>query len=131
VAVQADDEGGTTVACSLDPDVLDERRVRWQALWACGAVDTVATEKGLRLIFQAGDGVEQELFRLAALERECCSFADWTVTAGEEGIVLEISAQDAVAVAAVHGMFRGLRRGDGPDGAGAGSAAPSAAEKAV
>ena len=67
------------VACSLQQRQLVERRQRWQALAARAALDIAANERGLRLIFRAERGVEEELSELAALERECCSFADWSV----------------------------------------------------
>jgi len=48
--------------------------------------------------------VEEELHELAALERECCAFADWTV----DGAVLEIRGYSDESAAAVRAMFGSL-----------------------
>ena len=98
------------VACSLQQRQLVERRQRWQALAARAALDIAANERGLRLIFHAERGVEEELSELAALERECCSFADWSVRPTDGEIVLEISGASGESIAAVHGMFADFAR---------------------
>ena len=67
------------------------------------------TEHGLRLVFRCDPGVEDELHELAALERECCAFADWSVSASGETVVLEVDGSSVEAVAAVQAMFGGLR----------------------
>jgi hypothetical protein len=52
--------------------------------------------------------LEQEVRELAELERECCAFAHWTVTADGSSVSLEVTAEgDAVtAVQAMLGSFR-------------------------
>jgi hypothetical protein len=87
--------------CTLTPDELAVRGKRWQAL---GAADATVLDNGLRLAF-APEAAPQ-LAELAALERECCSFAHWDAN----GSVLDITAEGD-AVAAVQSMFGSLRRG--------------------
>ena len=96
------------VACSLGRSDLAERKSRWQRLAAAAPVERVPTDTGLRLVFRRDDGVEPELGELAELERECCAFADWTVTADGGRVVLDVSASSAEAVAAVQAMFASL-----------------------
>jgi hypothetical protein len=96
------------VACSLGRSDLAERRARWQRLADAALVERARTESGLRLVFRRGEGVEPELHALAGLERECCAFADWTVTADGERVVLDVSAASPEAVAAVQAMFASL-----------------------
>jgi hypothetical protein len=96
------------IACSLEPEDSAERWTRWRTLAARGVVDVVPTDTGLRLIFRAGGRVEDELLALVALERECCAFADWSVRAGGEQVVLDVSGDSDEAIAAVHGMLGSL-----------------------
>lgn len=85
--------------CTLTPDELAVRGSRWRAL---GQAEVTTLPDGLRLQFEPH--AAEELAELAALERECCSFAHWTAT----GSTLEITA-DGDAVAAVQAMFGSLR----------------------
>src|SRR6266699_2327987 len=100
----------SSIACSLDRENLAERRQRWFELGARAAVEVAATDRGLRLAFRADEGVEDELRRLAELERGCCAFADWSVTATSVQILLDVSGSSEEAVAAVQAMFGRLRR---------------------
>jgi hypothetical protein len=90
--------------CTLTSDELATRGARWRAL---GAADVADTTNGLRLSFPVQ--VELELRELAALERECCSFARWDVTRDGDRAVLDITAEGE-AVAAVQSMFGSLRK---------------------
>jgi hypothetical protein len=65
------------------------------------------------MAFRADPGVWEELRELAALERECCAFADWTLRASRERFVLDVSAASERAVAAAQAMFTGLERPGG------------------
>jgi hypothetical protein len=87
------------VQCTLTPDELAVRGNRWRAL---GQAEVTTLDNGLRLAF--GPHAASELAELAALERDCCSFANWTAN----GSVLEITAEGD-AVPAVQAMFAGLR----------------------
>lgn len=56
----------------------------------------------------AGPEVAAELDELAELERDCCAFASWSVRSAGDTLVLDVSADGEVAVAAVHAMFDSL-----------------------
>ncbi|HET7855335.1 MAG TPA: hypothetical protein VFL41_02650 [Gaiellaceae bacterium] len=54
---------------------------------------------------------------LAALERVCCAFADWSLSGDSDRLVLEVTGNTDEAVAAVQAMFGTMRR-EHPAGAG-------------
>ena len=85
--------------CTLTPDELAVRGKRWSAL---RPAESTVLDNGLRLEF--APGAEAELAELAALERECCAFANWAAY----GPVLEITAEGE-AIPAVQAMFASLR----------------------
>jgi hypothetical protein len=95
----------TPVACSLDNVALSQRRARWQALAARTTTDVSQAAHGLRLTFGDAPGVASELGELAALERECCPFAEWSVSTGPGQLVLDIRGGSPEAVAAIRAMF--------------------------
>ena len=92
------------VACSLAPADLQGRRERWLRLSDRALVEKKPIEAGVRLRFQRLDGVEAELRELAALERDCCSFAIWTVTGDGAEVHLEVTAEGE-GIAAVRALF--------------------------
>jgi hypothetical protein len=67
------------VACTLGQDDGQVRMRRWRALGA--AADPRAQRSGHRLEmrYAPGPGIREELERLAAAERQCCSFVTWEV----------------------------------------------------
>jgi hypothetical protein len=97
------------IACSLGQGDLAERQRRWHTLARNAILDIAPTGHGLRLRFRADPGVVAELRDLAALERDCCAFADWTVNSDADAHVMDIRANSPAAVATVHAMFAGLR----------------------
>ncbi|HUD38955.1 MAG TPA: hypothetical protein VMR14_18785 [Streptosporangiaceae bacterium] len=98
------------VACSLSAGDLTQRAGRWRALTDRSGLGVVMTSDGLELAFCADDGVDQELQALAALERDCCAFATWTVSRVDDRLVLSVSGgDDEMAVGAVQDMFASLR----------------------
>jgi hypothetical protein len=100
-------EGGPAdVACTLTPADLAGQRGRWERLAARTMTERAETADGLRLVFGPEAGAEEELRALVAVERACCSWADWTVEAGEGQLVLTVRAAGA-GIAALHGMFAG------------------------
>lgn len=85
-------------ACSLAQDDVAARRERWLRLCDRALSEKEPTETGVRLRFPRLEGVESELRELATLERECCSFAAWSVRCEGADLILEVSAEgDAVA----------------------------------
>jgi len=97
------------VACNLEAGQMAERRRRWDELAGRSFVERLETADGLRLVFRQDDGVEAELRELARLERECCAFATWVVSAADDEVQLEVNGRGTEAVAAVHGMFLNRR----------------------
>lgn len=95
----------TPVACSLNQQDLKQRGERWQALASRARHQVIRTDTGTRLTFSAGPGVAAELDELAELERDCCAFASWTLTSEGDQVILDVTASDAVAIAAIHDMF--------------------------
>jgi hypothetical protein len=83
------------IACSLTGAERTQRAQRWQAL---GRYDVEPLDNGIRLAF--ANDVEHDLRELAALERECCAFADWEVS----GNAIAVTADTAEGVAAVHAL---------------------------
>jgi hypothetical protein len=102
-------ESTPIASCSLDARGLAERQRRWEELACRAGAELSATGDGLRLRFRREPGVEDELRELAALERDCCSFADWTVHSEGDDCVVGIRGTGPEAVAAVQQMFASLR----------------------
>jgi hypothetical protein len=98
----------TPVACTLGSGDLAARVARWQALAARAAGERGPTEHGIRLSFAAGPGVAAELRDLAALERDCCAFATWTVHQDGDRVLLDVSAGTPEAAAAIQTLFAEL-----------------------
>lgn len=96
------------VACTLSHQDLGRRAGRWLALARRAGQRVSRTDSGLRLTFRAGPDVAAELDELAELERDCCAFASWSVTSAGDTLVLDVTADGEVAVAAVHAMFASL-----------------------
>jgi hypothetical protein len=91
------------VACNLELSELGQRQQQWTALIERSLIEKLATDRGVRLLFDRG--AKAELFRLAAAERECCGFAAWTVTPGPgSGFSLDVEA-DGIGADAVRAMF--------------------------
>ncbi len=95
------------VACSLTSADLAAQGERWKRLAAMALTERAETSDGLRLAFRTGPEAERELRALAAIETDCCAWAQWKVTASQDRLVLHVrSAGEGVAV--LHGMFANL-----------------------
>jgi hypothetical protein len=92
------------ISCTLTTTGLAAQRERWLRLIAAAGAGREETPTGLRLRFRAAAGVADELERLAAVERECCAWATWTIAESPGEITLDAgSSGDGVTV--LHGMF--------------------------
>jgi hypothetical protein len=90
------------LACTLTADDRKTRAARWLELIRRSGIEISETPTGLRLTFGADAATELEA--LAALEGECCGFADWTVSRDADAAVLEVAAEgDAIPL--VQGWF--------------------------
>lgn len=94
------------VACTLSAGDHRERAARWHVIADESLIAVVPTSAGLRLRFLPDAAGELE--QLAELERECCAFAQWSVTPADDEVVLDVTAEGD-AIDAVHSMFGGLR----------------------
>ena len=95
------------VACTLTSADLAAQGEGWAQLAARAMTGRALTADGLRVSFRAEIGVEDELRRLVAVEKECCAWAAWTVRAGGAEVMLEVRSAAAEGVAVLHGMFGG------------------------
>jgi hypothetical protein len=107
-AITGQNGGAVPVSCALTGAGLAAQGARWQRLAARALTDRADTSDGVRLAFQAGPGVEADLRELVATEQECCPWAEWTVAAGNQQVVLSVRATGA-GTQALHHMFTGLR----------------------
>lgn len=96
------------VACSLGAGDLSTRVARWRDLAGQADLRMSRTDRGVRLSFSGQPGVAGEASALAALERDCCAFAEWTVSMTGDRVVVDICAADEDARAAVRGMLADL-----------------------
>jgi hypothetical protein len=96
------------IACSLNTNDLADRRDRWHDLWSRDGIVIAPTDRGLRLTFRNVPEVAAELAMLVELERDCCAFADWSLRADGDPVVLDVSGESTEAIASVQGMFRSL-----------------------
>jgi hypothetical protein len=105
---QGSAERNPAAACTLGAGDRAQRAARWQALTARALRQASQTGRGLRLDFDAGPGVEDELRSLVALEAECCAFARWSVSTAGGQLTVEVSGDTAEAVAAAQALFPAL-----------------------
>src|SRR5690349_318221 len=92
------------IACTLSPTALASRRERWRRLVAASALAREETPDGLRLRFRADPGAAAELAALAAAERACCAWAEWSVEPGDGEIALVVRSSGH-GVTALHAGF--------------------------
>ncbi len=86
------------IACTLAGAERLERRHRWEQLCRRSFTELTRTAEGVTLSFAENPIVEAELRSLVTLERDCCSFARWVLSADGGQLVLRVSAPpDAVA----------------------------------
>ena len=95
------------IACTLTAADLAAQGKGWARLAEIAMTGRELTDDGLRVSFRAQAGVQDELLRLVAVEKECCAWADWTVRADGGDVVLEVRSAAAEGVAVLHGMFGG------------------------
>jgi hypothetical protein len=103
-----DNDAQPPIACTLSRPDMEQRGQRWQALARRGDGHVSRTGDGLQLTFSADPGVAAELEQLAALERDCCRFASWSVTSAGDRLVLDVTADGETAIGAVQAMFGSL-----------------------
>ena len=72
----------TPIVCDMTgaPDTGEERMAEWGRLLAAAYVGRERTDRGVRWRLRADDGIEAWVRDLAAREKACCPFLDYTVT---------------------------------------------------
>ncbi|MFC5215197.1 hypothetical protein [Streptomyces coerulescens] len=79
-------------ACTLPTEEQPLRLAEWDALFAAQTAAPHRPEPlRVRLELPAGAECEERTRDLAERENGCCSFFDFTVTGGPEGVVLDIA----------------------------------------
>jgi hypothetical protein len=70
------------IACDMTraTDTGEERLDTYRRLYADALVGRERTETGIRFRFAADPGIEQRVRDLAALEKDCCAFFDFTIS---------------------------------------------------
>lgn len=91
-------------ACALGRGDLVGRRQRWLRLSERALIEKRPIPAGVQLRFEGLDAVERELRDLVALERDCCSFAEWALSRRDGELSLEVTATGD-AIAAVRALF--------------------------
>ncbi|MDP9116981.1 MAG: hypothetical protein M3O28_06935 [Actinomycetota bacterium] len=95
------------LACTLGPADGPDRLRRWRLLTKTG--NAVAYREGdrLQVRFALGEAAFGELTILAAAERECCAFVQWTVIREGTYAVLQVTAdpESPDDVAPIAAMF--------------------------
>src|SRR5260370_188276 len=98
--------GGTApVACRLTSAGLAAQAGRWARLIARALAERTESADGVRLSFRPEPGAAEELRVLAAIENQCCPWAEWTVDTSAGAVVLDVRS-GAEGLATLHGMFR-------------------------
>ena len=93
-----------TVACTLGPGELSDRRAVWQRLAERALRELRSMPHGVRLVFAASQEVEGQLRELVRLEADCCSFADWRVRRSGDELIVDVTAAGD-GVTAVQALF--------------------------
>ena len=92
------------VACTLGSSELGTQVERWKRLCAETSFGRTETDNGVRVHFRRSREAERELTALVAVERECCKWAEWTLEADEDDLILETtSTEDGISV--IHTWF--------------------------
>lgn len=95
-------------ACTLTGAAAGNRRGRWAATLDAGRARSEAVDGGVRVHLDHRPGLWERLEALAAAERDCCGFLDWTVTTDDDSLRLDVRAPDGdpALVDAVRAEFR-------------------------
>lgn len=102
-------QAGSTapVACHLTQADLAAQVDRWTRLIAMALTERTETADGVRLSFRPEPGTAEELRALAAIENQCCPWAEWTVDTSAGAVVLDVRSS-AGGLATLDGMFRSV-----------------------
>jgi hypothetical protein len=76
------------IACDMTdaPDTAEERMAEYGRLFAQALAGREWTDEGVRLRLRADDGIEAWVRDLAAREKACCAFFDFSITSDEDEV---------------------------------------------
>jgi hypothetical protein len=87
------------VRCELGAVELETQAEQWQILYAKAGIRRTVTQAGLRVTFSPEPAVEEELRALVATERQCCGWANWSIDATADELIVDIgSTEDNIGV---------------------------------
>jgi hypothetical protein len=109
-AERTTDGAELVVACTLDKAGLEQQSRRWAEVRRRAELRQLETPQGKRVYFRADAAVLDELNELAAVENECCSWAQWRVEPLKDEIVLHVTSTGH-GVGVIHQMFGGAGAG--------------------
>jgi hypothetical protein len=76
------------IACTLDGLDRAARGREWRALRERARIGEHRTETTLTTTWRRDDGVQAEVERLVAAERECCGFLSFDLTISDDSVTL-------------------------------------------
>jgi hypothetical protein len=84
------------IVCDMTtaPDTAQERIVEYRRLFAAALIGREKTERGIRFRFRAAAGVEAWVRDLAAREKACCAFYNFTVTTLDDQVLWDVTVVD-------------------------------------
>ncbi len=84
------------IACDMTtaPDTPDERVAEYQALFGATLVARERTDTGIRFRLRAAPGVADHVRDLAAREKACCAFFDFTITETADEVIWDSTVID-------------------------------------
>jgi hypothetical protein len=92
------------IACTLRSEAHRDRRERWLRLTSHALEEKRLRAQGGQLRLRPLSGVEEEARALVDLERDCCSFARWSVDRHGAMVIIDVSAAGE-GVKALHALF--------------------------
>jgi hypothetical protein len=93
-----------SIACTLGSEEHRDRRERWLRLTRQALEEKRFTPQGVQLRLRPLSGVEEEARALVELERDCCSFARWSVASHGATVTIDVTA-GGEGVKALHAQF--------------------------
>jgi hypothetical protein len=90
----------TPIVCDMTdaPDTAEERTAEWGRLLAAAFTGRERTDGGVRLCLRADEGIEAWVRDLAAWDKACCPFLDFTVTTAPGEVRWDVTVADGTVM---------------------------------
>jgi hypothetical protein len=90
----------TPIICDMTdaPDTAEERTAEWGRLLAVAYTGRERIQGGVRLRLRADDGIEAWVRDLAARDKACCPFLDFTVTTAPGEVRWDVTVADGTVM---------------------------------